>query len=100
MKKLLLIFFGILLFSGCTSDDSDELFVKKASVIIDRSEVDNCLYTIRTEDEENFTTDWLPGNYQGASFEAEITYRITDGEADCGFGGILYKIKIVELVKL
>ena len=100
MRKLLPILCAWLLLWSCDSDDSQELLVKNATITIDESEVDNCLYTIKTEDKEFYTTNRLPASYSENSFEAKITYKLTEERGDCGFGGFLYKIEILELMKL
>lgn len=100
MKKLSLLFLFLLVSAGCESDDSDNSITKIATVIIDESEVDNCLYTIKTENNEFFTTDNLPGEYSENTFEARITYQMTEERGDCGFAGSLIKIKILRLVEI
>ena len=100
MRKLLPILCAWLLLWSCDSDDSQELLVKNATITIDESEVDNCLYTIKTEDKEFYYANSLPASYSENSFEAKITYKLTEERGDCGFGGFLYKIEILELMKL
>ena len=100
MKKLSLLFLFLLVLAGCESDDSDNSITKTATIIIDESEVDNCLYTIKTESNEFFTTDNLPGEHSENTFEARITYQMTEERGDCGFAGSLIKIKILKLVEI
>ena len=100
MKKLILLLLVIFVFVSCDSDDSDDPITKNATILIDEIEVDNCLYTIKTESNEFFTTDSLPGEYSEDNFEARITYHITEERGNCGFGSALNKIKILKLVEL
>src|SRR5690606_13411834 len=100
MKRLSLLLLIIFIVVSCHSDDSDDPITKNATIFIDESEVDNCWYTIKTESNEFFTTDNLPGEYSEDNFEARITYQITAERGDCGFGGVLVKIKILKLVEI
>lgn len=100
MKKYNLLLIVLLLFAGCTSDDSDNTITQTATITIDAFEVDNCMYTIKTESKEFFTTDHLIGDYSETTFDARITYRVTEEKGNCGFAGSLSKIKILKLVEL
>ncbi|MGY5847665.1 hypothetical protein ACW6QP_09610 [Salegentibacter sp. HM20] len=100
MKKFSLLILIIFAFVSCESDDSDDPITKNVTISIDRSEVDNCLYTIKTESNEFFTTDNLPGEYSENTLEARITYKLTEERSNCGFAGSLIKIEILKLVEI
>ncbi|GHA47035.1 hypothetical protein GCM10007103_30120 [Salinimicrobium marinum] len=85
---------------SCDSDDSVDPITKIATIYIDESEVDNCFYTIKTENNEVFTTNNLPGEYSESTFESRIIYRVTEEICNCGFAGSLVKIEIVKLVEI
>lgn len=100
MKKFSLLLLVIFVFASCDSDDSDDLITKNATIFIDESQVDNCLYTIKTENNEFFTTDNLKGEYSESSLAARITYQITEERNNCGFSGSLIKIEILKLTEI
>lgn len=100
MKKLSLLLLFIFVFVNCDSDDSVDPITKTATIYIDESEVDNCLYTIKTESNEFFTTETLPGEYSVNTLEAQITYNVTEERDNCGFGGSLIKIEILKLIEI
>lgn len=90
----------MLILVNCDSADPDPPITKNATILIDESEVDNCLYTIKTESNEFFTTDKLPVEFSENSFDAQITFQLTEEKSDCGFSGSLIKIKVLKLVEL
>jgi len=101
LKKILLIFGLLIFFSGCDKDESEIVIIKNATIYIDPSEVDNCMYSIKTDDNEFYATKVLPGvNNTTTTFRASITYTLTDGTINCGFGGYLTEIRISNIVKL
>lgn len=100
MKRILLIFNLILIFGSCDKEEPETILIKKATIYIDQSEIDNCLYTIKTEDNEFYATRKLPGQYNGPNFESRITYTLTEGTINCGFGGYLTEIIISSLERL
>lgn len=100
MNKFCTMVLMIILFSSCDKDDSQELMIQNATIFIDESETDNCLFTIRTENNESYSTEDLPGDYSAPTFEARITYRTTEERMDCGFAGSLIKIEILQLEKI
>ena len=85
---------------NCDSDETYEILVKNAPITLEETEVDTCFYSIRTEDKEKYTTDRLPGSYSETNFDAKITFKVTKGGIDSDFGDFLYKLEILELIKL
>ncbi|MDQ3393282.1 MAG: hypothetical protein M3512_04105 [Bacteroidota bacterium] len=100
MKKVILIFGLFFLFTSCDKEDPENIIVKNATIYIDQSEKDNCMYSIKTEDNEFFATRQLPVQSNDQNFKARITYTITEGTINCGFGGYLTEIIITNLVRL
>ncbi|SHF94549.1 hypothetical protein SAMN05444483_103333 [Salegentibacter echinorum] len=105
MKNFSLLFCLFILFMSCDKDDSEyanskNLITENVTIFIDESELDNCLYSILTKDNNSYTTDNLPGEYSEIKFEARLKYQLTDERKNCGFSGPLKRIKIIELVKI
>ncbi len=101
MKKIILIFSLLIFFSSCDKDESEDIIIKNVTIYIDPSEVDNCQYSIKTDDNEFYATKALPGvNNTTTTFRARITYTLTEGTINCGFGGYLTEIRISNIVKL
>lgn len=100
MKKIIILFSFLIFFSSCDKEETEVVLTKNATIYIDKTEVDNCMYSVKTDDNEFYATKVLPGLNETANFRARITYTLTDGTINCGFGGYLTEIKISNIVKI
>ena len=95
-RSLLLLFFPFFLFS-CDMDEEPKVFSANATLYIDSSGVDNCKYALQTADKQWFAMERIPGELQGPKINVAIEFRKTNENLDCGFGGSLPKILILDL---
>lgn len=89
----------MIFFISCDKDeDSENILIKNAIIYIDETELDNCRYSVKTVDNEFFSTQRLPEKVNSSKVEAQITYTITEHTINCGFGGYLREIKIISML--
>ena len=77
-----------------------QVFTENATIHYDPTGIDNCVYVIDTDNKESFTIDELDDDFNEDNLRVKISYKVTEEELNCGFGGYLPKIEIITIKKI
>ena len=77
-----------------------EVFTENATIHYDKSGIDNCVYGITMDSKAFYTVDELDDDFNENNLRVKISYKITEEELNCGFGGYLPKIEIITIRKI
>ena len=88
-------------FFHCNEEkDERPVFTENATIHYDKKGIDNCVYTIAMDSKAFYTVDELDDDFNENNLRVKISYKITEEELNCGFGGYLPKIEIITIKKI
>ena len=100
MYLILIIFF---LFTGCNEEEAkqqNELQTENATIYYDASEIDNCIYTIKTDSNNFYSLESLDETFRENNLQVKISYTKTNEKINCGFSNNLTVIKIESIERI
>lgn len=101
MKNLFLILSIFLFVTGCSEKEQNiEFITQNATIHFDPSGIDNCIYTIQTENNVFYTVENLAEEFRVDNLKVKITYTETVNKLNCGFAGNLIIIQIETIEKI
>jgi hypothetical protein len=103
MKNILLILSFFFFITACNEDETEQqenIITENATVYYDASEIDNCIYTIKTENNNFYSVENLDEIFRENNLTVKISYTKTDKRLNCGFSNNLIVIKIVTIDKI
>ena len=103
MKNMYLILSVLFLFTGCNEEETkqeDELITENATIYYDASEIDNCIYTIKTESNNSYSVESLDETFRENNLQVKISYTKTNGKINCGFSNNLTLIKLESIKRI
>jgi len=101
MKKIILSIGIILSALSCSDNEqSQSINTENATIYYDPSGIDNCVYTLKMDNEKYYSTEHLDNEFRENNLRVKISYRKTEKELNCGFSGNLTIIEIETIKKL
>lgn len=103
MEKIFLILSILFIAINCTKEEvkqQNELQTKNATIYYDTSEIDNCLYTIKTESNNVYTVKSLDETFRKDNLKVKNSYTKSNEKINCGFSGNLTVIKLKSIKKI
>lgn len=100
MFLILSIFLSI---TGCSEEETkqqNELQTENATIYYDVSEIDNCIYTIKTESNSFYSVENLDETFRENNLQVKISYTKTNRKINCGFSNNLTVIKIESIERI
>jgi len=101
MKKLILSI-GIIIFALSCSDNeqNQNIITENATIYYDSSSIDNCVYTLKMDNEKYYSTEHLDNEFRENNLRVKISYRKTEKKLNCGFSGDLTIIELETIKKI
>jgi hypothetical protein len=102
MKTTLIFLMTLLLATGCTKENHNQtdMITENAIIYYDPSGTDNCVFTIKTENNNYYTVKNLNEDFRQDNLSVRISYNITTNKTNCGFSGPLTLIEIISIRKI
>ena len=102
MKKIILLTSFVLFIVGCEKNDQNnrEIITENAIVYYRPNSGAECILTLRTERNYSYALENINTEFKEDELQVKISYYITDEVFDCGFGGNLNIIEIVNIEKI
>ena len=91
---------SILFFATSCSEEEVKLQTENATIYYDASEIDNCIYTIKTENNNFYSVENLDETFRENNLQVKISYTITSEKIDCGFSNNLTIIKLESIERI
>lgn len=103
MKNIPLILITLFFIYRCSEEEvklQNELQTENATIYYDASEIDNCIYTIKTESNSFYSVENLDETFRENNLQVKISYTKTNGKINCGFSNNLTVIKIESIERI
>lgn len=103
MKNIYLILTIFTFITGCSEEEAkqqENIVTENATIYYDASEIDNCMYTIKTDGNQFYAVENLEETFRENNLTVKISYTKTSERFNCGFSNNLTVIKIQSIEKI
>ena len=103
MKKMFLILSILFIVTNCSEkvvEQQNELQTENATIYYDASEIDNCIYTIKTESNNFYSVKSLNETFRENNLKVKISYTKTNERINCGFSNNLTVIELESIERI
>ena len=100
---MFLILSILFIVTNCSEEvvkQQNELQTENVTIYYDASEIDNCIYTIKTESNNFYSVKSLNEIFRENNLKVKISYTKTNERINCGFSNNLTVIEIKSIERI